>query len=114
MVYAYDTYFFKVDLTTFRQKALIDAYFENQGNRDTQNPFYSLWVYPQVDTNCVVVQFTPINDVEDTLAKTGFGLSYVHLRKQLHIEPGQEPQTILDDTLLYPVNYNWSIHSSTG
>ena len=114
VVYAYDTYFFKIDLIETRQKDVIDGFFSTRGRRDTRNPYYSLWVYPQVDTNCVVVQFTPKNDSEDANAMSEFSLPYVHLRSKLHQEGNGEPQAVIDTRDLYPVNYNWSIHSSTG
>ena len=113
LVLAFDTYVFRVQINQVRPRSTVQTFFNNRGVQSDYQPGFQTYVLSQPDTNYVLVKITPNDDTENTLAISRFGLANVDLWGQLHVEPDQEPQWIVDNREVFPVNRDWSVFVSS-
>lgn len=111
-VFGLDIYQFKVDITQSRSKSQIDSVFQSKGRKDTGQPFFKTHNLQQIDTSCVIIQFTPATDEENEEIKNLFGMPGVYLYKRFHYEDGVEPVLVVDNSKIFPVNRDWSVKVS--
>ena len=106
--FAYDTFFFRVDLN-LNPKVSVDTTFSVKGRQSKEQPFNSTNILIQPDTTYVLVQMTPQTDAEFQDTKTMFGMAGTVLWKEFSQDPGQEPVLVQDNSQKYPINTDWTV-----
>lgn len=112
-LFAYDTYIFRVQINPLRSISDIRTFFNGRGIQSERQPFFQTNILIQPDTNYVLVEITPLTDIENTLAFSKFGLSNVDLFGQIQLKDGKEPEWVIDNRIQFPTNKDWSVKTSS-
>lgn len=111
--FAFDTYFFRVQLRAGQSVATLRTAFTNFGRQDKFQPFFTTNILVQPDTNYVLVQVTPQGSLQAQQVNIATAtLVNLNLWKQVRITD-VSIETVIDNSRTFPTDFDWSVIRSS-